>query len=123
MTYGLFVIGSSLADHKKLPATMDRLSRTQTDILGALQKIGVEEATTASGDTGVPAKEEPYTEPENLPDEFLNILNQAGKKTKDANSFWNSAVEKGTTFAEPDKLTYDQAARLGLTPDAGDKKE
>ena len=123
MTYGLFVIGTGLADHKKLPATMDRLSRTQSDILRSLQKIGVEQDTAASAQPAVPVKEEPYTEPEKLPDEFLNMFSQVGKTGKDASNFWDSAIEKGTTFAEPDKLTYDQAARLGLTPDSDNKKE
>jgi hypothetical protein len=87
----------------------------------SLQKSGVvEEAKPAAG---TPVSEEPYTQPENLSGEFMQIFDQVGKKKDDANSFWDTAVEKGTTFAEPDKLTYDQAARLGLTPDVDDKKE
>ena len=118
-THGLFLIGKNLIAAKTLPATMERLSQARTEILESLQKIGVVEEASA----GVPASEEPYTEPENLSGEFMQIFDQVGKKAGDANSFWDSAVEKGTTFAEPDKLTYDQAARLGLTPDSEDKKE
>ena len=122
--YGLFLVGSGLADHKNLPATMDKLAGAQVEILNALQKIGVVEVTSAPEPAaGIPAAEEPFTQPESLSSEFMDIFNQVGKKSGDANSFWDTAVEKGTTFAEPDKLTYDQAARLGLTPDAKDKKE
>lgn len=122
-TYGLFLVGNGLADHKNLSVTMDRLSRAHTEILQALQKIGVEGVVVSGTEADVPASEEPGTQPESLSGEFMDIFNQVGKKTDDAKSFWDSAVEKGTTFAEPDKLTYDQAARLGLTPDADNKKD
>jgi two-component system response regulator (stage 0 sporulation protein F) len=122
-THALFVVGKGLADDKNLSKTLERLSLSDTKILEALAKIGavVEAPPEISG--GVPAYEEPFTQPENLPKEFMEIFDQVGKKASDANSFWDTAIEKGTTFAEPDKLTYDQAARLGLTPDANDKKE
>ncbi len=121
--YGLFLIGKGLADHKNLPSTMEKLSQTRVEILEALQKIGAVDGAESGAGASVPAAEEPSTQPENLATEFMDIFNQVGKKTDDANSFWDSAVEKGTTFAEPDKLTYDQAAQLGLTPDAEDKKD
>src|SRR5258706_1889687 len=119
--YGLFLIGKGLADHKNLLSTMEKLSRTRAEILEALKKMDDVDGSGTSA--GVPAAEEPYTQPENLANDFMDIFNQAGKKADDANKFLDSAVEEGTTLAEPDKLTYDQAARLGLTPDEDDKKE
>ena len=121
-THGLFLVGKNLTESKNLAATLERLSRARTQILEALQKIGVDPVAAAQL-PGTSAAEESYTQPENLPSEFMQIFDQAGKKATDANNFWDSAVEKGTTFAEPDKLTYEQAARLGLTPDSSDKKE
>lgn len=121
--HGLFAVGKNLADHKNLAATLEKLSQTSAEILENLQKIGVVEETGPTAAASVPAAEEPYTQPENLSSDFLQIFDQADKKSGDASNFWDSAVEKGTTFAEPDKLTYDQASRLGLTPDADDKKE
>ena len=53
----------------------------------------------------------------------MKIFDQVGKKSTDANSFWDDVVEKGTTYSQPDKLTYEQAARLGLAPGSEDKKE
>jgi|SRR5688572_22364458 len=120
-THGLFIIGKSLAEHKSLAATMERLSKTRAEVMVSLQKSGVVEQAKPAEGTRV--SEEPYTQPENLSGEFMQIFDQVGKKKDDANSFWDTAVEKGTTFAEPDKLTYDQASRLGLTPDSDDKKE
>lgn len=122
-THGLFLIGKNLAAPKTLPATLDRLSKAITDVMVSLQKSGVVEEPASNAKEGVPASEESYTQPENLSGDFMQIFDQLGKKKDDANSFWDSAVEKGTTFAEPDKLTYEQAARLGLTPGSEDKKE
>ena len=122
-THGLFLVGKDLAEPGNLAANMQRLSSVGSHILEALQKSGAVETGDPADPAGLAAAEEPYTQPENLSNDFMQIFDQVGKKATDANNFWDSAIEKGTTFAEPDKLTYEQAARLGLTPDASDKKE
>ncbi len=123
-THALLVIGRGVADVKTLSAKLDLLFTARIEILHAMQSIGVEIVEEAK-----PAKpqqrsalDEPFTRPEDLPRAFMDMFSQIGKKTDDANAFWDSAVEQGTTFAEPDKLTYEQASRLGLTPDSADEK-
>jgi len=125
--HALLLIGKGLADAKALSAKLDLLFTARIEILHALQSIGVE--VVAPEPTPQPVKpqqrsaiDEPFTRPEDLPHEFMDIFSQLGKKTVDANSFWNNAVEQGTTFTEPDKLTYEQASRLGLTPDSAQDK-
>jgi two-component system response regulator (stage 0 sporulation protein F) len=125
--HALLLIGKGLADAKTLAAKMDMLFTARIEILHALQSIGVEVVEEVV--EVEPAKpqqrsaiDEPFTRPEDLPREFMNIFSQIGKKTNDANAFWDSAIEQGTTFAEPDKLTYEQASRLGLTPDSAQEK-
>lgn len=126
--HALLLIGKGLADAKTLAAKMDLLFTARIEILHALQNIGVEvvEEVVVAVEPAKPqqrsAIDEPFTRPEDLPSEFMNIFNQIGKKTDDANAFWDSATEQGTTFAEPDKLTYEQASRLGLTPDSAQEK-
>lgn len=122
-THAIFVAGPRLTSTGNLPKTLERLSQAELEILDELEKIGVviEEEPAVPG--GTPAYIEPFTQPENLSREFMQIFDQVGKKSKDANSFWDTAVEKGTTFDQPDKLTYEQAARLGLAPGADDKKD
>jgi len=67
----------------------------------------------------LPAKPEPVAkEPEELPPGFDDLFKQIGQKPVDASSFWDSAVEKGTSFADPDKLTFEQASRMGISVDA-----
>ena len=121
--HALLLIGKDLADNRVLSARLDLLFAARLDLLEALKDMGIPvEPVPVVLQKQVSAIEEPFTRAEDLPSDFLNIFNQLGKKTDDANSFWDTAVEKGTTFAEPDKLTYEQASRLGLTPDSAQEK-
>jgi two-component system response regulator (stage 0 sporulation protein F) len=126
--HALLLVGKGLADAKTLAAKLDLLFTARIEILHALQSIGVEVVAAAPEpiETVKPAQrsaiDEPFTRPEDLPREFMDIFSQIGKKAVDANAFWDTAVEQGTTFAEPDKLTYEQASRLGLTPDSAQEK-
>jgi DNA-binding NarL/FixJ family response regulator len=131
-TYALLLVGKGLAETRNLPARLDLIFEARLNLLKALSRAVTAENSSEmtgmslkSGATAakqVSAIDEPYTRAEDLPGDFLNIFNQIGQKTDAANSFWDSAIEKGTTFAEPDKLTYDQASRLGLTPDSAQEK-
>jgi CheY-like chemotaxis protein len=122
-THALFLVGKNLADTKTIATKMEVLFTARIEILHALQSIGVEVAQPEPAKTQQrSAIDEPFTRPEDLPRAFMDIFSQIGKKTNDANSFWDTAVEQGTTFAEPDKLTYEQASRLGLTPDSAQDK-
>ena len=121
-SHALLLIGKELADAKTLSAKMDVLFTARIEILHALQNIGVAVEAEPAKPKQNSALEEPFTRPEDLPRAFMDIFSQIGKKTNDANAFWDSAIEQGTTFAEPDKLTYEQASRLGLTPDSAQEK-
>ena len=121
-THALLLIGKGLADAKTLAVKMDVLFTARIELLHALQSIGVEVKAEPAKPKQRSAIDEPFTRPEDLPRAFMDIFNQIGKKTDDANAFWDTATEQGTTFAEPDKLTYEQASRLGLTPDSAQEK-
>jgi len=55
-----------------------------------------------------------------LTQDIDNMMTQARKqkiKIKDANAFWDEAVEKhGNPPLNPDVLSYEQAKKLGLMP-------
>jgi hypothetical protein len=118
----LLLVGKDLADVRTLSTRLDLLLAARLDLLEALKNMGIPLEPVPVVEKHVSAIDEPFTRAEDLPNDFLNIFNQLGKKTDDANSFWDTAIEKGTTFAEPDKLTYEQASRLGLTPDSAQEK-
>lgn len=119
--HALLLVGKQLADVHQLADRLKRIFTARAQLLDALKSIGiaVEPAGSQETTTQRSAIEEPFTQPENLPRDFLEILNQVGKKPPvDPNAFWDTVVEKGTIYTEPDKLTYEQASKLGLTPDS-----
>jgi DNA-binding NarL/FixJ family response regulator len=122
-THAIFVAGEALADPGSMPTILARLAQCEFDILEGLEEIGAVIEMEPEVPGGVPAYVEPFTQPQDLPTDFMKIFDQVGKKATDANSFWDDVVEKGTTYSQPDKLTYEQAARLGLAPDSSDDKK
>jgi DNA-binding response OmpR family regulator len=113
----LWVVGKGLADLVSISATIDLLNATKVEILTVLEQIGAESSLPAPEpeQQGIPAFMESVT----IPMEFDELLRKASSKKEDANAFWDQAIEKGTQYAEPDKLTYEQAAQLGLAPSKG----
>ena len=122
-THAIFVVGPGIGEAGSLLKALEMLAQSELDILAELEKMGEVVQVEPEVPGGIPAYMEPFTQPENLSREFMQIFDQVGKKTTDANSFWDTVVEKGTTYAEPDKLTYEQATRLGLAPGSSDAKK
>lgn len=122
-THAILAVGPGIAETGNLLKALEHLAQSEADILKELQHIGAVVEAEPEEPGGTPAYVEPFTQPQDLPTEFMKIFDQVGQKTTDANSFWDEVVEKGTTYAEPDKLTYEQAMRLGLTPENDKKKE
>ena len=121
-TNALLLVGKGLANARALSARLDLIYIARQNLLEALKNIVLPQAASVEPPKQVSVVEEPETRVEELPGDFLNIFDQIGQKTSDANSFWDSVIEKGTTFTEPDKLTFDQASRLGLAPDSAQEK-
>lgn len=118
-THALLLMGKGLANAHSLASRLDLLFTARIELLDALKNIGITVEVEPEKPVQRSAIDEPFTRPEDLPSDFMDIFSQIGKKgNDDASSFWDTAVEKGTTFTEPDKLTYEQASRLGLTPDS-----
>ncbi len=122
-THAILVAGPGIAEAGNLLKALVQLAEFEMDILDELENMGVVVEVESAVPGGIPAYMEPFTTPENLPMEFMQMFDQVGKKATDANSFWDDVVEKGTTYAEPDKLTFEQATRLGLTPGTEDAKK
>lgn len=122
-THAILVVGPGIAEAGNLLKALVQLAEFEMDILDELENMGMVVEVESAVPGGTPAYMEPFTTPENLPMEFMQMFDQVGKKSTDANSFWDDVVEKGTTYAEPDKLTFEQATRLGLTPGTEDAKK
>lgn len=122
-THAIMVVGPGIAEAGSLLDALVMLAQSEMDILDELEKMGEVVEVESAVPGGTPAYMEPFTRPENLPMEFMQIFDQVGKKATDANSFWDDVVEKGTTYSEPDKLTFEQASRLGLAPGSEEPKK
>jgi hypothetical protein len=131
-THALLLIGKGLTGKLALKARLECLDGARLQIQAAIAQVitgasapavGIQQQSTepvipeAVIVSGVPVEQV-----EEEPGDFLNIFNQPGGQTRDADSFWDSAVADGTTFVESDKLTYEQALRLGLTPDSAQEQ-
>ncbi len=108
----LWVVGHNLADLTAISATLDILNASKAEILEILSQIGVAEVVEEPVQQGIPA----YLESATIPIEFDELLKKASETKVDANAFWDQAIEQGPQYTEPDKLTYEQAAQLGLAP-------
>jgi CheY-like chemotaxis protein len=132
--YAILAAGSGLSKEDMVLDTIAALSAVRNEVDRTLKSMGV------TGELQMPP--EPVTTPivpapevskkkgktEELPaeppsPELENMLKEAGKKkvkTNDVDAFWDQAAEKhGKVPASAEVLTYDQARKLGLTPDKG----
>ncbi len=114
----LWIIGRGLADLVSISKTIDALNASAVEILAVLEQIGVADLPEEPVQQGIPA----YMESVTIPIEFDELLKKASETKVDANAFWDQALEQGPQYTEPDKLTYEQAAQLGLAPKTEEKK-
>lgn len=113
----ILAMGIGLADLVRLPETLEKLDLARSQALLFLRQTVETEAPAPLADaepvsTGVPA----YLEAATLPNDFDDLFRKAAVPQQEASSFWDSLVESGTRFTQPDKLTYEQAMQLGLAP-------
>ncbi|MEI7845952.1 MAG: response regulator [Chloroflexota bacterium] len=131
-THALLLIGKGLTGKLALKARLECLDGARLEIQTAIAQLTTGVSTSAVGLQQLPAEpvipgaaivsDQPVEKVEDEPGDFLNIFDQPGGQTGEADSFWDSAVADGTTFVESDKLTYEQALRLGLTPDSAQEQ-
>jgi two-component system, response regulator, stage 0 sporulation protein F len=115
--YGLLVAGDKLAERDHILNVVDAMLSVRATMEKSLRMMGMP-TVPAEADVAeaipVPASTNVLTQDiENL---FLQVKKQK-IKAKDADAFWDDAVEKhGNPPLHPDMISYEQAKRLGLTP-------
>lgn len=120
--HSLLAVGKDLADREKLLETMDTLLVLQGDVKKVLKDMGVAtvplETFLAQQETS--KEPAPKAEEKVSDDELASLLKKPKKiKTGELEEFWEEAAEKrGPVPLGHDKLTYEQASKLGLTPEA-----
>ena len=98
------------------------------DVENILQSLGVAPAAMVTEATVAESREAgevvpPFISDEPEPDVDVDALfASAGKKSqvKDLDAYWDEAIEKtGNIPINPDVISYEEARKLGLTPDKG----
>lgn len=122
-SHALLAVGAGLADRDRLLETTDTLLILQGDVKKVLKDMGVatQSLDAFMSQQAVVAEAKPSPD-EELPAEAADLADLLSKKKKvktdELNEFWEEAVESGRPVSlDPDKLTYEQASKLGLTPD------
>ena len=116
--YGLLVAGDKLATRENVVKVVESMLASRDEMQKALRSIG---APTVAADASEAETYAPVSATTNVPtQDIANLLTQAGRKkikARDADAFWDNAVEKhGNPPLQPDVLSYEQAKQLGLTP-------
>jgi CheY-like chemotaxis protein len=132
--YAILVAGNGLSKEDRIPDTIAALQAVRNEVDRTLKSMGVtgelqtppEPETKPAPPAPVPTKKKGKTQElpaDSSPSELETIFKEAGKKkvkANDVDAFWDQAVEKhGNLPASPEVLTYEQARKLGLTPDKG----
>ncbi|MBN1304835.1 MAG: response regulator [Anaerolineales bacterium] len=126
-SHALLIAGDDIARYENLTERLLPLEEYRENIKKELKSLGV---TSREPD----ADGEESSQPENISagsnvktEQLEKMLDQPASKkkaksNKEADAFWEEAVEKtGNIILDPDKLSYEQATQLGLTPDAKKK--
>lgn len=129
-SHSLLVVGKGVADMARITTVIQRIHHARDEVLTMMEKMGLVEpalapAAATPANSQLPATAPTPSQPRSaavenptIPLEFDMLLRKASseKKAVDANSFWDTLVEQGTKYTQPDKLTYEQAVQLGLAP-------
>ena len=121
--YGLLVAGQKLAERDRVLGVVDAMLAVREAMERSLRSMGM--PTTPAEVSEMEAIVSISASTNILTQDIENMLTQAGKqkiKAKDADAFWDEAVEKhGNPPLQPEQLSYEQAKQLGLTPSRGTK--
>lgn len=127
-SHALLLAGKGLANADRILKTVEGMQFVRGDVENILQSLGVAPAVLVT-ESAVPDVQEavqsvpPFIPDEPEPDVDVDALFASAdkkSKVKDVDAFWNEAVEKaGNLPLNPDVISYDEARKLGLTPEKG----
>jgi DNA-binding response OmpR family regulator len=123
--YAILVAGDELLKGDKILDTIAALQAVRNQVDRTLRSMGATGELPPEPEIKpvLPVPEPPTQrrESQGRPLELDAILKEAGKKKADeVDTFWDQAAERhGNIPASPEVLTYEQARKLGLTPDKG----
>ena len=122
--HAMIVAGERLAERKKILDLTDAMMMLKSEVEHVLNAMGVTRPTEEEVDEYLESTDVPEEEVEDgiTSDELDALFKQKTKiKTEEAISFWDDAVDTpGAQETDADKLSYEQARQLGLTPESAE---
>ena len=123
-THALIVAGERIADRKKVLDMTDAMMILKSEVAHVLSEMGLvkepalEDKPDLSDVFSVDEVPEEQVEDAVSDEELEALFKQAELGTTDLESFWDSAVDSHVSAeVDADKLSYEQAKQLGLTPE------
>ena len=120
-THALIVAGEKLAARKKILDLIDALMMLKSEVEHVLDAMGVTRPSVEEMDKYLKEEDVPeeQIEDEITSDELDALFQQKTKiQTDEIRSFWDDAVDsQQVQDVDADKLSYEQARQLGLTPE------
>ncbi len=119
-THALIVAGDRIAERKKVLDVTDALMILKSEVEHVLNQMGVSHSSTEEEAENIDEEIPEEQIEDEVSSEELEALFKQKKKigTSEIESFWEEAVESQTApQVDADKLSYDQARQLGLTPE------
>jgi hypothetical protein len=122
--HALIVAGDKLAERKKVLDLIDALMMLKSEVEHVLDAMGVTRPSVEEMDKYLGAEDIPEEQIEDAitSDELDDLFQQKTKiQTDEIKSFWDDAIEsQQVQEVDADKLSYEQAQQLGLTPENND---
>ncbi|MBT3337217.1 MAG: response regulator [Anaerolineae bacterium] len=120
-THALIVAGERIAERKKVLDITDAMMILKSEVEHVLNQMGVTRHGAEEMDKTISEEDVPEELIEDqISSEELEALFKQKKKigTSEIESFWEEAVDSQTApQVDADKLSYEQARQLGLTPE------
>ncbi|MFN2198670.1 MAG: hypothetical protein ACK2UW_21295, partial [Anaerolineales bacterium] len=122
--HAMLIAGDGIAKCEKLTEKLLPLGEFRENIKKELKKLGVSPKAPDEDGDETPQLEVVSAGSKVKTEQLEQMLDKPAakkknKSSKEADDFWEDAINKtGNIVLDPDKLSYDQAAQLGLTPDA-----
>jgi len=119
--HALIVAGEKLAERKKVLDLTDALMMLKSEVEHILDAMGVTRPSAEEMDEYLETEDVPEEQVEDVitSDELDALFKQKTKiKTDEIASFWDDAIDTQKSMeVDADKLSYEQAQQLGLTPE------
>jgi len=121
-TYSLLLAGNGITIREVLPDTLDAMKALRKEVDKSLRSMGVTaELKEPKPAPAAPKKRKTGELPANPPaPEMEALLKSAKKKVKqdEMDDFWNKAAEQTAgKSTNPEVISYEEARKMGLTPD------